>query len=313
MKTNKKGTRKNVWQIVSERIIGELEKGTVPWQKPWTSEGIIGAYNLFTGKDYRGINRILLAPGAYATFRQVQKMGGSVKKGSAGNLVVFWGPSKKEREIKDPDTQEVIDVKKETYFVLRYYYVFHESDIVLKDGTKTKLRIPGKKKTTAQKIKIAEGIIKGYQNGPSIIKCSDIAAYSPSSDAIYMPKISQFKNSKFFYATMFHELVHSTGHESRLNRGLNGGFGSHEYSKEELVAEIGANILCNNAGIDTQEVFQHNAAYIKSWLGKLKNNPRWIVSAAQQAEKAADRILGHQPDYNENGKRDEESNKKNGR
>lgn len=274
----------NVYQIVTDRIIEQLKKGVVPWHKPWI--GLSGAVSHTTGRPYSLVNQCLLGePGEYMTFKQVQDEGGHVKKGEKGGIIIFWKMVPKEV------TDEEGNKRKGAYPVLRYYNVFRTDQC---EGIKPKYKIELPK--PADPIEAAENIITGYRerSGVKMVnKMQDKAFYRPSTDTICLPRREQFKNAEEYYSTAFHEMVHSTGHESRLRRIVSpAAFGTVTYSKEELVAEIGSATLMNHAGIETKETFDNSAAYINGWLEGLKNDVRMIVSAAGKAESAVNMILG---------------------
>lgn len=270
---------KNVYEIVSTKIIEQLEKGVVPWKKPWVGQKG-PAVNWKTQKAYRGINVLLLEPGEYLTFKQVKEAGGRVIKGARSHIVVFWKWLEKEE-----------DGKIEKIPLLRYYNVFNINQC---EGIESKRNedIPEFEHDPIQE---AENIIKGYINSPTVTFFSgDGAWYQPHNDQVNVPPMKDFPRIEEFYNTYFHELVHSTGHSRRLNRqGVTGRhrFGSNDYSKEELVAEIGASMLTGFAGI-SNETFDNSVAYIQSWLNELKNDKTLIVKAAGQAQKAVDYIMG---------------------
>lgn len=268
----------NVYEIVTNKIIEKLEQGTVPWQKPWVNGG--GAVNWKTQKPYRGINTMLLEPGEYVTFKQVQEVkGGKVKKGAKSDIVVFWKWIEKEN--KDTGKEEKIPL-------LRYYKVFNINQC---EGLESK-----RKEETFEHnpIEEAENIVKGYMNPPTFSYNSGEAYYQPGRDHINVPPMQDFKKVEEFYCTLFHECVHSTGHKSRIARsGIleKAKFASESYSKEELTAEIGASMLTGLAGF-IDATFDNSASYIQSWLRKLKDDKTLIVIAASQAQKAVDYILG---------------------
>jgi antirestriction protein ArdC len=266
----------SVYKIVTERIIEKLKQGEIPWRKPWNS---YPAVNWVTQKPYRGVNKLLLDPGEYITWNQIQAAKGKVKKGAKSNIVVFF----KMQNVKNKDTGE-----EDIYPVLRYYRVFNIKDC---EGIESKMKVETFEHDPVEE---AEKIVEGYPAGPQITFAPGRAFYRPSDDIVSIPEKTDFEKVEEYYSTFFHELVHSTGHKRRLGRsGVEevAAFGSHEYSKEELVAEIGSAILCGVAGIE-QVTLDNSAAYIQSWLKALKNDERMIVSAAGQAQKAADYILG---------------------
>lgn len=270
----------NVYEMVTNKIIEKLEQGVIPWRRPFQSAW---AVNWKTQRPYRGINAILLEPGEYATFKQIQEAGGRVKKGEKGHLVVFW----KWIEIEDEETGE----KKEIPF-LRYYKVFEINTQC--EGLKSKRKV---KEYHHNPIEEAEKIKNNYR-GPLYTELPGKAYYRPSDDVINVPRKEEFESIHEYYSTLFHEMVHSTGHPSRLNRkGIAeiSPFGSETYSKEELVAELGASFLCNETGI-LPKTLDNSAAYIQSWLRVLKNDKTLVVKASQQAQKAVDFILGKIPE-----------------
>ena len=276
--------KKNVYQIVTDRIIELLEQGTVPWHKPWS--GGVGPMNMLSKRPYRGINHFLLNVAAFAspywlTLNQANRMGGRIKKGEKSTIVVFW----KVVERKNEETG-----KTEERPVLRYYRVFNfeQTDgINMPDEGK-----PEEKPFTP--IEHCESIVKAIPNPPKIQHKSQAAWYKPKKDLVNMPKPESFESAEEYYSTLFHEAAHSTGHESRLNRlTLNemAPFGSTNYSKEELVAELCAAMLCGETGI-VNSTIDNSASYINGWLQKLKKDNKLVVTAAAQAQKAADYITG---------------------
>lgn len=275
----------NIYQMVTDRIITELEKGLIPWEKPWT--GVRGgAYNRITKKPYSLLNQMLLKhPGEYATFKQWVDLGGHIKKGAKSEIIVFWKILEKE------ETNGKGEKEKKNIPVLKYYNVFHISQV---DGVEP-LEKPFEEVTPIEE---ADKIIIDYVTREAINfrECkSDKAYYSPTSDIVVVPLKEQYKHINEFYSTTFHELTHSTGHKNRLNRletGMIAAFGSETYSKEELVAEMGAATLLNILGIETTKTFRNSTAYIQSWLQVLKNDNKFVVSATGRAEKAVNYILG---------------------
>lgn len=278
----------NVYQAVTDRIIAQLEEGVIPWHKPWSSV-TDGAHNRVSKKPYSLINQMLLMhDGEYATYKQWQDIGGKVRKGEKSEIVVFW---------KMLDITEEIDgeVVKKRIPILKYYNVFHVSQV---DGVEPKSI---ESMVEHEYLEEAENVRKTYidREGIRIIEeVSDSAFYSPTYDYINIPAIGQFDDVNEFYSTMFHEMIHSTGHESRLGRFAEvdklAPFGSADYSKEELVAELGSAMLMNTIGIETEKVMRNNAAYIQGWLKVLKDDSKMIVSAASRAEKACKYILGEE-------------------
>jgi antirestriction protein ArdC len=278
-------SRRNVYQIVTDQIIQQLEKGVVPWRKPWRTET---PCNLMSGKPYRGINVFLLASQGYEsrywlTFNQAAKLGCQIRKGERSTLVTFWHIGE-EKIIRYTDGNE----RKQTPFLLRYYRVFN---VCQTEGIAEKLGL-GTSTARVASIEQCEAIAAGMPNAPRHEQ-SERAWYRPSTDTVGMPARGLFNSSEEYYCTLFHELTHSTGHESRIGReGIEqlNAFGSELYSREELVAEMGAAMLCGLTGI-APHTLENSAAYLQSWLRALKSDSRMVVSAASAAQKAADYIL----------------------
>lgn len=271
----------DIYAEITNRIVAEMEQGTIPWQKPWVSSGSCISYA--TGKPYSLLNQMLLGrPGEYLTFNQCQQVGGRIRKGEKASMVVFW----KWLEQEDEETGE----KKEVSF-LRYYNVFHIDQC---EGLRAKHTKPLPQ--TANADTNADRIIAEYlaREGVKLThEAGERAFYHPSTDSITLPPTAQFAETAEYYSTAFHELTHSTGHSKRLNRlGKTAFFGAEAYSKEELVAEIGAAALVNASGLETAKSFRNDAAYIQNWLYVLRNDKRFIVSAAGKAGKAVNLILG---------------------
>lgn len=270
----------DIYAEITNRIINQLEQGVIPWRKPWVACG--AAISYATGKPYSLLNQMLLGKaGEYLTFKQVQSAGGRVCKGEKSHMVVFW----KFLTVEDEDTKEEKQVP-----LLRYYNVFHIDQC---EGITAKHIQP--LAHSAEPNKEAERLISDYcaRAGVMLIhQEGDKAFYRPSNDTIVLPMMSQFTETAEYYSTAFHEMVHSTGHSNRLNRlTQTAHFGNEEYSKEELVAEIGASALVNHAGLETEKSFRNSTAYVQSWLNVLKNDKRFIVSASGKAEKAVELIL----------------------
>jgi antirestriction protein ArdC len=320
----------DVYQAVTDAIIAKLKQGVVPWQKPWKSSEAGSPRNLISKKAYRGINVFLLGMQGYGspywlTYKQAAELAykswlkltsqkdsleaakaynklaicepgedfdplkhkGGVAKGQKSTLITFW----KIIPGVDKDTG-----KKKNIPLLRYFNVFNVEqcrglDRYLPDPNP----IEGvEDETTVTPCEVAEGIVENMpEEMPRPEHHGARAYFMPSTDQVVLPPMEDFKNQTGYYGTLFHELVHATGHKDRLNRPelvkMNG-FGSEDYSKEELVAEMGAAMLCATAGLEPD--YDNNAAYIGSWLKKLQDDPKLVVQAAGKAQKAADYILG---------------------
>ena len=272
----------DLYQQITDRIIAELEKGKIPWHKPWYCSS--GAISRVTGKPYSVLNQLLLPQaGEYVTFRQAIEEGHPVKKGEKASMVYFF-------KFIDSEDKETSEPKKIP--LLKYYSVFHISQC---DGMKPRFAASEPFDSGLQPDERAEKIIQDYIgcSGVTLKKeRSNKAFYQPATDTIVVPEMSQFSEKAEYYSTVFHESVHSTGHKSRLNRITDTAhFGSETYSKEELVAELGASYLVNAAGLETSSSICNSAAYIQGWLSVLKNDKRFIVSAVGKAERAVKMIL----------------------
>lgn len=278
---------KSVYEMVTERIIEQLESGVIPWEKPWSGVRS-GAYNRISKRSYSLLNQMLLKnEGEYATFKQWSELGGKIKKGEKSEIVVFWKILPIE-ETQEDGTKVIKQVP-----LLKYINVFHISQV---EGVEP---LQKEKLNDIEPIEQAESILQDYWTREHItvehIK-GDKAFYSPMRDLIQLPLFEQFKDANEYYSTAFHESVHSTMKESRCNRAEERkdklvAFGSEEYSKEELVAELGSASIMNMLGIETRKSFHNSSAYIQSWLRVLKNDVKFIVSASSKAEKAMNYIL----------------------
>ncbi len=275
---------KDVHEIITSRIIEQLEKGVVPWRKPWTTGGL--PQNLLTKRPYRGLNLLLLSSLGYAqnyflTWRQIKAFGGTIKKGEKPFPVIFWKfPEQDEENPKKPP-------------ILRYYTVYNIEQC--EDIAESKLPPPLSERTN-DPIESCFEMVEKMPNRPPIKHKENRAYYQPFHDFINMPKMSAFIDSESYYDTLFHELIHSTGHKSRLDRKelpFMKSLGADAYSLEELIAEIGACFLAPIAGIVDLH-FDNNVAYINHWLGKLKDDSKFIIYASAKAQKAVDYILNEQ-------------------
>lgn len=294
MKLTNKMEKKNVFEMVTDRIVAQLQQGNIPWHKPWGGvAGIDAAISHESGKPYSLVNQMILGKaGEWLTFMQVQKEGGRIKRGEEASFVVFWKQCVFEEKVEGEKNEDGTDKTiQHVVPVLKWYNVWH---IDQTEGIEPKHKavVDG----TAELVEDADEIVNTYVLREGIKlqndKPSDRAFYRPSTDEVVVPMISQYESSAEYYSTMFHELTHSTGHESRLHR-LNkvAAFGSEEYSREELVAEMGAAYLCTMVGVDTDNAFRNSAAYIKGWLQALKNDAKMVVVAAGKAEAAVRYIL----------------------
>jgi len=276
----------NTYQVITDRIIAKLEEGIIPWRKPWNGESGIPR-NLASKKAYRGINVFLLAcctdfdSPYWLTYKQAKQAGGQVRKGEAGMPVVYWNWI---------DTKDKESGKDRKVPFIKHYTVFNSSQIDWEEGKEPEL--PKDKTYDFTPLEQCENIARNYPNSPSVTREGTRAYYRPSADQVAMPTENRFKNSEGFYSTLFHELTHSTGHSKRLNRdGIESvaAFGSATYSKEELIAEMGAAFLCGHCRIEN--VLDNQASYLANWLKVLRKDSKLIVQSAAAAQKAVDHIL----------------------
>ena len=273
----------NAYDRITEQIIALLEQGTVPWHKTWKASTTMPR-NLINKKPYRGINVLLLFGRSYEspywlTIRQANALGGKVKKGEKACPVVFW----KRLAVEDKESEG-----KKLIPLLRNYFVFNVAQC---EGLKNGHPAANGANELPRK---PEEIVANMPQRPTIKDGFTKAFYSPAEDYVGMPGMDRFEGAAQYYAVLFHELVHASGHQNRLNRPTlteKGGFGSDPYCREELVAEIGAAFLCGEAEIGERTI-HNSAAYVAEWLKRLKEDKKLIVQAAAQAQRAADFVLG---------------------
>lgn len=292
-KTENKVAARSIYDMITDRITEQLAKGIVPWHQPWTG-GTALAISYRSRKPYSMLNQLLLGrPGEWLTWNEIEALGGRVKKGAKSSFCV-WTKSwvvNEESENKDGEKE----THQEERRALKWYRVFHLDDT---EGIATKIE-PVEARADLEPIAAAEAVIAGYLGREPHLKFtndkgSSSAYYSPSQDAVVVPMLSQYEIPEEYYSTTFHELTHSTMHETRCNRKVENklaAFGNADYSREELVAEIGAAMLCNRAGLESERAFNNSVAYIGNWLKALKNDNKMIAWAAAKAEKAAKYIL----------------------
>ena len=276
------------YEKVTARMIAQLEAGTAPWQKPWQGgDAKLGGLPVSAhGHKYRGINLLILMSAGYAspvwlTYNQAKKLGGNVRKGEKGTAVLLW-----KRGRTYTETSAAGEESERRGFYATTFTVFNAE------------QCEGLPETIAPVVEPvpASELVAGYlaDGGPKLTHGGDRAFYSPMGDYVAMPKPTDFASFDHYLSTLFHELTHSTGHASRLARLENGPFGSHAYSKEELVAELGAAFLCARAGVENKAVEANSAAYLRNWLTAFKGDPKMLVQAASAAQKAVDHILNEE-------------------
>lgn len=312
MKTPTKGN--NVYEMITNQIVENLEKGFVPWQKPWSTHSPYPV-NLTSKRNYRGINVFILylqnlannfnSP-YWMTFNQAKKVSGykkagrfwkwdkegedpkfGVKKGETGTRVVFW----KFLDIDDPDAPS----GKKKIPLLRYYTVFNVDQCNLPEKVLAKIAISKRTESEIGTIDVAEEICNNYK--VDFDHGGDRAYYHKKDDKIQMPEKARFSSDEEYYMTRFHEMVHSTGSKERLDRDSivdASYFGDENYSKEELIAEMGACFLAAESGINLENttLFENSTSYLTNWMKKIKDDPKLLIQAAGKAQKAVDFILG---------------------
>lgn len=277
-------------KVVTQKMIALLEAGTIPWRKTWVGCST-PATSMSTGKPYKGINRLLLSPAFskysspfWGTYNCVGEHGGQVRKGEKSTLVVFW---------RFIDAIDKTTGLKKKIPILRYFNVFNAEQCDNLPDKFHPIRALNPM-TTFEKIESCQRVITEYAGCPKIEHGGPRASYNPVSDTIRMPHGESFISKEDYYRALFHEMIHSTGHESRLDRDLTGGMESVSYSKEELIADLGAGFLMAETGIQCDAVDANIAAYLAGWLRVLKEpkNRNLIITAASAADKAVDHIRG---------------------
>jgi antirestriction protein ArdC len=270
----------DVATIVTNQILASLESKIVPWRRPWRTEL---PKNLISGKPYRGINLLLLSLSPYAspyylTYKQVEELGGHVIAGSKGFRIVFW----RILEHASPEG-ELTEIP-----LMKYYVVFNLEQV---SGI-PESKLPKTETITFNPIQECEHVINRMEHRPSIINAPQ-AYYSRSNDTVGIPPRGQFTSPEEYYSTLFHELVHSTGHPDRLDREVKQSLAAmgEDYGREELIAEIGSSFLCAHTHISPSTI-QNQASYIANWLKVLGNDKWFVISASAAASKASNYILG---------------------
>ena len=299
-----------------DQVLANLEKGNLFWTQGWVAAG--APESAVTGKKYRGINNLYLSLVAmaenygdnrWATFRQMEEKGWTFKKDEEGHtLGKGKSVSVEYYEMRDKETKRRFDrsvldgmtfdeqreyMDKNVYWIRKFYRVFNCS---LMDG------VPAKEMPMIDvndRIEKAEAILDYWNaNESKIVYGGSQAFYRPSTDEVHLPEREKFKSTQSFYDTAFHEIGHSTGHESRLNRDLSGGFGSQSYAMEELRAEIASIFMAQDLGIEpSEDRLQNNAAYIQSWKDEIKENPNALFTAIADADKIARYVSSKEQAY----------------
>lgn len=275
----------DVYATITQTIIEAIEQNPGNPIMPWHRSTAGLPKNATTNTAYNGINVLCLwasaaingyTSGEWASYKQWQEIGGQVRKGAKSSVIVFYKPL--------PEKEGETDRR----FVLKYSRVFNATQVEGYEPPSEAVQAP------VERLEAADGAIKA--TGIKITEQGDMACYVPSRDEVFIPDNWRFFDTdtstrqEAYYSTIFHELVHATGHKTRLDRNLGNKFGSPEYAFEELVAELGAAFCCARLVI-TPEVRQDHAQYLNNWLKALKDDPRAIFKASAFAQKATDFLL----------------------
>ena len=295
-----------VYQVITDKLIELLEQGVIPWRRPWAAGPASVSYR---GYPYRGINTMMLSAmasfyglrGAWITYKQATKLGGKVKKGAKSVPVIYWkwiepkaGSGANSGTGSSPILASNGRKGKSKIPLCRYYRVFSICQVEGLEDPSWLSKGREEAEEAIEPIEQAERIWEAYPERPELAHGGDAAYYAPMLDKICMPDRVLFESAELYYLTLFHEMTHSTGHHARLKRFDDqdvAAFGSESYSKEELVAEIGAAFLAAEAGLQAQGLLEHSASYLSSWIRVLKEQPRMVVMAGAQAQRACDLVL----------------------
>ena len=283
-------------QQVTSEVIAQLERGSVPWQKPWTSYGLPKNYS--SGRNYEGFNAFYLhyiteekqfTTPYFLTFRQAKELGGHVKKGEKGTPIIYW-KIREEKAGEDAGEQAEEENEPGRKFVPFIWTVFNLDQVAGVDFAPPEAA----ERTEWQVIEACQQVVESYpMPRPHIGHGGTQAYYAPVSDRVQLPELKCFASPHAYHATLFHELIHSTGHPARLSRFTEkaGRFTEEDYSKEELIAEMGASFLCAFTGI-REAVFGNSVAYLKGWASRLNDDKTMLLYAGTRAFRAASYILG---------------------
>lgn len=283
-----------VMKVLADRIVNKLQQGVVPWRQPWADQGKPGV-NPITWTHYRGYNWFATLMAGFSnrywlTFNQIKNLGGYINKGASPTYIYFF----KMLEKKDENDEVISKIP-----ILRYYKIWNLKQVTLPESAFPKtIMHDGEEQATkldeAERIQRCDEIYESWEDKPTVVHNDQRAYYSPHTDIINMPEWETFVSPEEYYSTLFHEMIHATGHANRLSRPSMtrlSQFGTQKYAKEELVAEMGAARLCYHGNIDTATI-DNSAAYIQGWLETIKKDPSIIYQAAQEAEKAYNHIIG---------------------
>jgi len=281
----------NIYEVVTERILKKMEQGVIPWRKTWAT-GL--PKSLTTGKEYRGMNIVLLGLAGFnsrywVTFREAQRLGGYVRKGEKATPVYFWHWRTSEEMAKLREKTGKENLAPCTSFISFAFNLDQVEGIERPSDD-----ISDISQHTVNRIDLAENVLEVMPDRPEIVHAHAAdPCYNRKTDRITLPHLSQFESGAEYYATLFHELVHSTGHAKRLNRFAESeGDRVERYSFEELVAEFGASFLRGFTGIEDPTGEELSASYIEGWATVFRKDNRILMRAATAAQKAADYIRG---------------------
>jgi len=313
-------TSRDMYQEITDSVIDALEKGTIPWEKPWSLNGDRKQpRSVSTGKVYQGINWIMLGPWMFGashsspwwmTYRQAKKLGGTVRKGEKSYPIVHWSFIDGKHPAGHPKAGQLTGRKVP---ILQHFSAFNLDQCDMPDEVVERLakrldRLAGEEKQsgttlTGEAVEAAKATADEYisREGIKFNDAGSLACYSPMADAITMPEVQTFTGAEEYLATLLHECVHSTGIDKRLKRGIeqNGSKGSESYAREELVAELGSAFAAARLGINMPTVNDNRNAYIANWIAVLENDKKALIWAAGRAEKATNMIIGDRDDQGE--------------
>ena len=310
--------RKQAYQDITNQIVKMLQEGKVPWHNEWLQYQI----DFLTKRIYSGFNQLWLTltmnfkrykSPYWLGYKQVQKLKGKVKKGETGSRIYFFsryipcnvqkmcGNCKEKKSCLKSDMIQATNKNEKIKDINTVYKICEDYEpmwkVILQSHVvfnieQTTLEIPNQTEEYMFDYSGIKKVLEGYTDIPPVLEGGTRAFYNRKEDYIGMPIKRLFFSEEAYYSTLFHELVHSTGYEKRLNRkSLYSIKGSEQYAFEELIAELGAMFLCLEAKIKNKRKIENSAAYIQSWIKVLQNNPDWIFKASRQAEKAVNYIL----------------------
>ena len=278
----------NIYEETTQRILKQLDEGVIPWRKTWAS-GLPAS--LSTGREYRGINILILSTAGYSsrywvTFREALRLGGNVRKGEKATPIIYWHWRTPEELAKLQERSGKADLAPCVPFTSAVFNLDQVDGVPRPEATQEFNHV--------RRLELADYLLDVMPDKPEIVhSLSDEPSYRSREDRVTLPHLSQFENADEYYATLFHELTHASGHERRLNRIVEQeGDAIERYSFEELVAEFGAAFLCGFAGINNAGTEALAASYIHGWAEKLRNDHRLVMRAASAAQRAADYIRG---------------------